>query len=162
MLDNICKQSARLKSGSIRFKNYFRQLAVPFKIHADLACFLKEVKSIDKNNSSYIKKYQDHIPCSLAYKVVCIDNKFSKRVVIYRGKKSIYKFIETILREYDYILNNNKKAFKKKLPMSAEEEERFDLSNICWICNKLFGYVINYKRSLSYNRKLWRFSTLEL
>ena len=46
--------------------------------------------------------------------------------------------------------------------MSAEEEERFDLSNICWICNKLFGYVINYKRSLSYNRKLWRFSTLEL
>ena len=23
--------------------------------------------------------------------------------------------------------------------MSAEEEERFQISNICWICNKLFG-----------------------
>ena len=30
------------------------------------------------SNSSYTRKYQDHIPCSFAYKVVCIDNKFSK------------------------------------------------------------------------------------
>ena len=47
----------------------------------------KRVKSSDKNNGSYTKQYQDHIPCSFAYKVVCIDNKFSKRVVLYRGKK---------------------------------------------------------------------------
>ena len=30
------KQSANLKSGSIKFKNYFKQLVVPFKIYADL------------------------------------------------------------------------------------------------------------------------------
>ena len=27
-----CKEAVKLKSGSIKFKNYFRQLAVPFKI----------------------------------------------------------------------------------------------------------------------------------
>ena len=31
-----------------------------------------------------------------------------------------------------------KKRFNKNLIMSAEEEERFQLSNNCWICDKLF------------------------
>ena len=31
-----------------------------------------------------------------------------------------------------------KKHFDRYLVMSAEDEERFQLSNICWICNKLF------------------------
>ena len=30
--------------------------------------------------------------------------------------------------------------------MSAEEEERFQLSNICWICNKLFDVADNKVR----------------
>ena len=29
------KQSVKLKSGSIKYKNHFKQLAVPFKIYAD-------------------------------------------------------------------------------------------------------------------------------
>ena len=52
------KQTVKLKSGSIRFKNYFKQLAVPFRVYADFECLLKGVKSNDKNNSSYIKKYK--------------------------------------------------------------------------------------------------------
>ena len=31
-----------------------------------------------------------------------------------------------------------KKCFCRNLIMSAEEEERFEQSNICWICKKLF------------------------
>ena len=31
-----------------------------------------------------------------------------------------------------------KKCFCRNLIMTAEEEERFELSNICWICGKLF------------------------
>ena len=87
------KQSVRLKSGSIRFKYYLKQLAVLFKIYADFECLSKRVQSGDRNNSSYIEKYQDHIPCSFAYKVICIDNKFSKKVVLYRGKM---QFVETL------------------------------------------------------------------
>ena len=83
------KQTVKLKSGSIKFKNYFKQLSVPFKIYADFECLLRGVQSSDKNNSSYTEKYQDHIPCSFAYKVVCVDNKFSKKVLFYRGKNAI-------------------------------------------------------------------------
>ena len=70
-----------------------------------LECILKKVasKSSEYNsNSSYPKKYQDHIPCSFAYKVVCIHNKYSKKFVLYRGKNAVYKFIKSILNEYNY------------------------------------------------------------
>ena len=52
-------QSVELRSGSIKFKNHFKQLAVPFKIYADFECNLKGVKSNDKNNNgSHTEKYQ--------------------------------------------------------------------------------------------------------
>ena len=79
-------QSVELRSGSIKFKNHFKQLAVPFKIYADFECNLKGVKSNDKNNNgSHTEKYQSHIPCDFTYKVVCIDDRFSKPVVLYKG-----------------------------------------------------------------------------
>ena len=31
------------------------------------------------------KKYQDHIPCSFAYKLVCVDDKFTNPIVVFRG-----------------------------------------------------------------------------
>ena len=76
---------------------------MPFKIYADFECNVKEVRSSDRNNNtSHTKKHQAHIPCSFSYNVVCVDNRFSKPVVLYRGKDAVYRFIETILKEYDY------------------------------------------------------------
>ena len=39
---------------------------------------------------------------SFSYKVVCIDDKFSKPIAIYRGKNAVGKFIDTTLEEYEY------------------------------------------------------------
>ena len=81
------KQGVKLKSGSISFKNYFKQLPVSFKIYSDFECILKGVKGSDTNNGSYTERYQDHIPCSFAYIVVCIDHKFSKKSRSLQRKK---------------------------------------------------------------------------
>ena len=45
-------------------------MSVPFKIYAGFECNLKDVEVYE---GSYTKKYHDHVPCSYAYKVVCID-----------------------------------------------------------------------------------------
>ena len=92
----------------------------------------------DKNNASYTKKHQDHIPCIFPYKVVCFDDKFSKSDVLYRRKNAFNKLIEAVLKECDYLKKIIKKDFKKNVVMFAEDEERFQLSNKCWIFNKLF------------------------
>ena len=141
------KHTVKLRSGSIKFKNYFKQLFVPFKIYADFECSLKGVQSNDRNNNiPYTKKYQDHIPNSFAYKAVCIDDKFSKPIVLYRVKNAVYEFIDAILKEYNYCKKRKEKHFKKSLIMSTEDEERFQLSNKCCICDKLFDVADNKLR----------------
>ena len=118
---------------------------MPFKIYADFECNEKILGGSDKNsNTSYTEKYQTHISCSFSYKVVCVDDKFSKPIALYRGKNAVNKFIETILAEYDYCRGVIKKHFNKNLVMSEKDEQIFHLSNKCWICDKLF-YVGNNK-----------------
>ena len=82
------------------------------------------------------KKNQDHIPCSFAYKLVCVDDKLSKPIFVYRSKNAAYKFIEAILKEYKYCKKVMKKYFNKNLIMT-EEEEPFQLNDTYWICEKL-------------------------
>ena len=82
------------------------------------------------------KKYQEHIPCSFAYKVVCVD-RFTKRIVVYRDETAVYKFIKTILQECKYCRKVINKHFNKNLVLSEEEEHLFQQSNHCWIWKKL-------------------------
>ena len=94
---------------------------------------------IEIKNSSYTGKYEAHIPCSFAYNVVCIDDRFSKLVVLYRGKDAVNKFVEAILKEYDYYRKVIKKHLNKNLVICAKDEERFQSSNKYWIYNKVFN-----------------------
>ena len=61
------------------------------------------------------KKYQDHIPCSFAYKLVCVDDKFTKPIFVLRGKKAAYEFIKAILKEYEYCQKSNEKNILTKI-----------------------------------------------
>ena len=84
----------------------------------------KKIKSSGKSsdrgdNALYTKKYRDHIPCNYAYNVVCVKDKFSKSIFLYRRKNAVSKWINSffftnckaILEEYDYC---NKKKNKMK------------------------------------------------
>ena len=68
------QQSVNLEEGIIEFKNYFKQLPAPFKSYTDFECNLRDIEIYE---GSYTKKYHEHVPCSFAYKVVCIDDRFS-------------------------------------------------------------------------------------
>ena len=57
------------------------------------------------------EKYQGHVPCSFAYKLICADNEFTKPIVVFRGENAAYEFIEAILKEFEYW----KKVMKKTL-----------------------------------------------
>ena len=57
------KQSVKLEKGIIEFKNFFKQIPVPFKIYDDFEYNLRGVESYE---DSYTKKYQGHIPSSFS------------------------------------------------------------------------------------------------
>ena len=127
------QQSINLEKGTNEFKNYFKQLPVPFKIYADFECNLKTVECYE---GTYTKKYHEHVPYSYAYKVVCTDDRFSNPIVVYIGENAAYKFIKAILEERKYCKKIMKDQFNKNLIMT-EEENLFQQSNNCWICKKI-------------------------
>ena len=129
-------QSVHLEEGIIKFENYSKQLPAPFKIYADFECNLQDTEIYE---GSCTKKYDD-VPCNYVFKVVCIDIRFSKPFVVYRGKNVAYEFIKAILKEYKYCKNIMKKHFNKTLIISEEEEHLFQQSSSCWIC----GNIINH------------------
>ena len=98
------KQSVKLEKGTIASENCVKQISVPFKIDADFKCNLRGVKNYEcylKGVKRFLhKKYQDHVPCSFAYNVVCIDDKFTNPIVVYRDENAAYEFINAILKEY--------------------------------------------------------------
>ena len=127
-------QSVRLEKGAIEFKSYFEEMPVPLKVYTDFKC---DLKSVESYKGFYSKKYQDHVPCSFAYKLVCVDDKFTKPIVVSRGENAAYKFIDTILKEYEYCKKVMKIHFNKNLIMSEKEEEQFQPSSTCSVCEKL-------------------------
>ena len=87
-------QSVDVEDGIIKFENDSNQLSVPFKIYADFECNLKDIEIYE---GFCTKKCHDHVLCSYAFQVVCIDNRLSKPIVVYRGKNAAYEFIKAIL-----------------------------------------------------------------
>ena len=81
------KQSVKIKKGII-------EIIVPFKIYADFECNL----SVEGYKGSYTKKYQDQIPSSFSYKIVWIDDRFSKRIVVYRVKMLLMDLLKQFIR----------------------------------------------------------------
>ena len=64
------------------------------------------------------KKYHEHVPCSYAFKVACIDGRFSKPIVLYRGKNATYEFIkinQLSFIEVKMLLMNLSKQFLKNI-----------------------------------------------
>ena len=112
-------QSVKLEKETIKLENYFQL----------------NLEGIESYEGSYTKQYQDHVPYSFAYKVVCIDDKFRKSIVVFKRENAAYEFIKAILKEHEYCKKVMKKH--KNITMSENEEEQFQSSNSCWICKKL-------------------------
>ena len=69
----------------------------PFITYTEFESILVPENNEKQNQEEpYTKKYQKYIACSYesyGYKLVCVDDKFSKPFKTYLGKDAIYNFI---------------------------------------------------------------------
>ena len=126
----------RKKREYVKFKNYERKIKLPFMIYADFES-ISVLEDNGKHNpeESYTSKYEKHIGCSYDYKLVCVDDKFSKPFKTYLGENSVYNFINNLIEESKCCSDVMKKQFKKELVMTKEDNEDFENSTKCWICD---------------------------
>ena len=94
------------KDPRCRFTNIHKQLAATFVVYADFASALKPVSDIDTTQGvvlgeeSSLTPYQEHVPCSFAYKIVSsVDPDVSQPLVMYRGEDAAEKFVCNLQRE---------------------------------------------------------------
>ena len=98
------------------------------KIYAHFECNLRGVESCEGSCS---KKCQNHVPCSFAYEVVCIDNSFSKQIVVLEVKMLLTNLLKQFLRSINIAKKVIKKHFHKNLIIRENEEHLFQQSNSC-------------------------------
>ena len=119
-----------------------------------LECLLKNVHSgINNDCFNYTSKYQEHVTSSFAYKLVCANDKYSKDLVLHRGKNAVFKFIQCIFKEYSYCKDVIKKHFNNNLVVTPEQNKEFEANNICWICGKLIDIDENKVRHHDHTKK---------
>ena len=126
-------QSVKYETGTIKFKNFDKQILITIKIYADSECLLKR---ININKGGYTKLYQKHIPNSIGAKLVCIDNDFTLPTKIFIFSNSIKEFIESIFEQQKYCNKIINKHFNKKLKMTIQDENNYQNSQDSLICNE--------------------------
>ena len=122
----------------LKFKNFAHQLKVPVVIYADFECLLPKTSSCQPNPlTSHTTTVEKHIPCGYCYRVVCINEKYSKPAVLYRGADCVDKFLKALQYEEGEI----KKLLKRIEPMSLTDEDElaFQTATMCHICGKCLG-----------------------
>ena len=88
------------KGEFVKFKNDERKIKSPFIIYADFEIILVPENNRKQNpEESYTNRYQKHIASSYEYKLVCVDDKFSKSFKIYLTKEAVYNFINSMIVE---------------------------------------------------------------
>ena len=122
----------------LKFKNHQHQLTVPVVIYADFESLLYKVEGCESDpNKSSTTPIQKHLPSGFGYKLICVNEKYSKPTVVYRGKDAVPKFLQALKKEEKYINHLLNKVEPMKL--SVEDELSFQRATICHICEKELG-----------------------
>nr|CAH7717106.1 unnamed protein product [Callosobruchus chinensis] len=105
-------------------------------INVDLETILEDYK--DSNNTGTIKKYQKHIPCSIAYYLLCTYDNSRSKFNLYTGRDCITWFVKQ-LQQLAIDLNS---IFSHEVPMHPLTDQQkldFHSAQICHICESSFN-----------------------
>ena len=127
------------KGKYLKFKYYQRKIKSPFVIYAYFETILvPECNEYQNPEDSYTNKYQKHVACIYGYKLVCVDDKFRQPCKSYLCEDVVYNFISSMIKESKYCSDVLKKHFNKELLMAKEDNEGFENSTKCWICDNSY------------------------
>ena len=119
------------------FNNYERKIKSPFIIYGDFESIMVPEDNRKQNpDESYSNKYQKNLACSYDYKLVSVYDKFSKPFKSYLREDDVFSFANSMIEERKCCDGIVKRPFSKELVMTKKNDEDFENSNKCWICDK--------------------------
>ena len=119
------------------FKNYYKQLPIPFVVYADFECFTKPMNSCSPNpKDSYSYNYQKHEPSGFCFYVKGIIDKKIKPFTYTKTSENddVAKvFVEKLVEVTKSIYNE---FYKRPIPLrlTNEDKKSFKKTVNCHIC----------------------------
>ena len=130
------------KGSLVTFIHHNRSIKVPFVVYADFEAFTEEIPRSKQNEKfSFTQKYQKHKPSGFCFKIVCFDERYNQKPVLFRAESEDEDisaiFVEMLERDIKRI--QEKFDFSKKMIFSPKDKDDFEKARVCWICRKEFG-----------------------
>ena len=125
------------------FKNYYKQLPIPFAVYADFECFTKPMNSCSPNpKDSYNYNYQLHEPSGFCFYVKSIVPGIHIKPIIYTKTfedENIAKVFVEKLEEVTKGIYNDFYLRPKLLKLTRAEQKLFNEAKTCHICSRELG-----------------------
>ena len=125
------------RKSKLGFKNYFKQLPIPFVVYADFECFTQSIKTCKPNPfDSYSLEYQKHEPSGFCFYIKGIVSNIFNPITFTKQKESdnVAEIFVSKLAKITQKLYNDFYRHPKPLRLSKEEEKSFKEAKICHIC----------------------------
>ena len=122
------------------FKDYKKQLTVPFVVYADFECFTKPMNNCSPNpKDSYNYNYQKHEPSGFCFYAKGIVPRIHIKPIIYTKTyedEDVAKVFVEKLTELTKGIYNDFYLRPKPLRLTRAEQKSFEEATICHICSK--------------------------
>ena len=132
-----------MSGGTLSFKNWNRNMRVPFVVYADFESFIKPIDTCGPNpENSYTKQYQKHTPSSFCYYIKCFDDEvYYQNPVTYTASTENEDVAQIFVNMLEEDVKSIYKRFgkPKKMIFGTKEREEFDGATECWICHGELG-----------------------
>ena len=127
------------KNSKLGFKNYFKQLPIPFVVYADFECFTKSIETCKPNPAgSYTLGYQKHEPSGFCFYIKGIVPNIFKPIIYTKQRNSdnIAEIFVSKLAMITRKLYDDFYRHPKPLKLTKKEQLSFDKAETCHICSK--------------------------
>ena len=94
------------KDKTVKFRNFQKQLRMPFVIYADFECYTEKISGpLNNPDRSNTTAYQHHKPSGFSYMVVSARDGYTQAPVVYRGLNVVDTFFDKLIEE-EYRIKN--------------------------------------------------------
>ena len=122
----------------LHFKNYYKQLPVPFVVYADFECFTKPMHNCSPNpEDSYTYSYQKHEPSGFCLYIKGIVPNITIKPITYTKTNSDDNIAEIFVNKLSEVTKSIYNDFYRKpkpLRLTKEEQILFNKEKFCHIC----------------------------
>ncbi|XP_065370870.1 uncharacterized protein LOC135963015 [Calliphora vicina] len=134
--NKIVTKMPNLDNNILSFKNFKKQMDMPFVVYADFECILE---SMNVQNSNSVKSVQKHIPFAYSYYIKCTYDSGLDIFRIYSGEESAKHFIQQLVNDTLDIYNNHLSKVKPMNPLTPLQRKKQNEDKICHICSKFLS-----------------------